>query len=203
MDTQIKKRTIDNDDVLYPSTPHFCCKFHNQKYGTKTKMEDFTSFDIVSLWGISELDWWIREREFYKTKMYADMEPLPGAHELLEYLSMTGESHLLTGRGKDVEHFTFYKLRKDFKPHHFKGMHHTGPEFFDGPRESKAEVCKRIGAHILIDDLHTTLIGAAQQNITGILMTQPWNKRITDLPKNIYRARNLFEARDIIDKHNL
>ncbi len=49
MARNIKIRAFDNDDVLFPTIPKFCCEFHNKKYGTITAMEDFKNFDIVKL----------------------------------------------------------------------------------------------------------------------------------------------------------
>ncbi len=131
------------------------------------------------------------------------MEPLPGAYEILEYFSQTGESHLITGRGKDVEHHTKFKLEQHFAPDHFMGVHHSGPLNFNGLRQSKHEICQQLGVITLLDDLHTTLIKAAQHGINGILITQPWNKNITDLPKIVRRAENLYHAVEIADKYNL
>lgn len=204
MNTQIiKSYGIDNDDVLFPTIPNLCCKFHNLLYGTKTQMEDFNTFDIVGLWGITEEDWWNREREFYKSHFYHTMKPIEGALELVEFLSKRGLNHLITGRGKDVEHHTILKLEQHFKPHHFQGIHHSGPKIWNGARETKSEICKRLGITTMFDDFDSTLINCAENNINGILFTQPWNKDVTDLPKIIHRARNGEEAIEIVEKFDL
>jgi uncharacterized HAD superfamily protein len=64
----------------------------------------------------------------------------------------------------------------------------------------KWQKCKENNISLLIDDYEKHLIHAAEQDIHGILLTRPWNKYLTDLPKNIYRARNWEEIVEIIEK---
>ena len=49
--------------------------------------------------------------------------------------------------------------------------------------------------------LHVNLLHAAENGVHGVLVTKPWNKNVTDLPKLIHRARSLYEVLDIVVKN--
>jgi uncharacterized protein len=188
----------DKDDTLTKTTVRFLL-YLREVHGFKLTFEQCTTFHLEPLLGITEEQWWSLERQFYASEYYQQIEPVEGAYEAQEYLYPHHHSHVLTRRGKDAEPHTLLSLSLEFEPHHFKGVHHSGPKQYGGKYEQKWEVCKKIGAKVLIDDYVTHLILAAQHGIYGILMPAPWNKSIVDLPPYILRARNWYEAVEHIE----
>lgn len=181
---------MDNDDLLYSTGDTYCCGYHNHFHGGNTKFHELTEFNLETRWGISKQQVWERERHYYQTSFYEEMKPIPGAYEGIDHLYKNDHNtHIITGRGKDVAHHTIRKLRQDFEPHHFRSINHTGPQFFNGEHEAKIVVCERLGIQLHFDDYLTTLIKCANKGIFGILFDKPWNQS-TDLPKLIYRIEN-------------
>ncbi len=194
----IKSIAFDADDtIIY--TLEMLNDFYNAKYNKKFSIEDYTSYDLYKIWGVSCEQTVEDIRMFYDSEFYGKIKTTTGAHEAVSYLSKKYDLHIVTSRSKDAEEYLNFTLSKLFLPDHFLDIHSIGY----GPDSSmcKWEKCKEINTPILIDDHHGHLISAAEQGMHGILIPAPWNKNITDLPKEIFRVRNLSEAVEVIEKN--
>ncbi len=197
----MEKRKIikDADDVLILNFQRLN-DFHNHKYDKKLKPEDYTSFDLTKIWGMSVHQVYEDEREYYRSPFYEAVESASDGPKAVAHLSNNYGLVIATGRGSDVEEYLPRTIEKFYSLDHFHSIHHLGFPYGYGLRRKKWQVCKDHNSKLLVDDFQGHLIEAALQGIHGIMITQPWNKGITDLPKIVYRARNLTEAVEIIEK---
>lgn len=197
----MKKKKIlwDADEVLIKTTPAFDA-YLNQKFNLNLKYEDHITFDLTELLRMSEPEIKKEERLFYETDFYLNIEAKEGACEVIDYLSESYGHLIATGRSISDEKHLHLTLDRLFKPHHFSSVHHMGGEHGYSLKKQKWEKCREEGAGLVIDDYHKTVFNAANNGVYAILMTAPWNKGLTDLPKLVSRARNMYEAVDVIER---
>jgi uncharacterized HAD superfamily protein len=190
---------FDADDVLINQMEAFNA-FHNNKYNKKRTLDEQVTFDLCSLWEITKEQFLADEREFYESDFYRQVEIAEGGYEVVDSLCEDYNLMVVTGRGKDVEHYLLATLAELYRPHHFVSIHHVGSAHNNNLIAHKWERCKEHDTPVLIDDFHGHLLQAAQNGVYGILLSKPWNQNITDLPKSIYRVPNLYEALNLIVK---
>jgi uncharacterized HAD superfamily protein len=197
MKIQQKRAIWDADECLISMIPMFII-YLNKRLNLKLKYQDFTSFSYEAVTGIPEKEMKLLEREFYETTLYDEIEPKHGAVEVIEYLSKELNMDVATGRSKCDEIHLNRTISKLFKPHHFEKIFHLGKNDDVGLIIPKWLKCKERGASLIIDDSASTIINAGQNGIHGILVEAPWNKKVTDLPKIVTRARNNYEVAEIM-----
>lgn len=189
----------DGDECLISMISVFII-YINQHYGLKLKYEDFKSFSYEESIGIPEEDMVKIERQFYESPLYNEIKPKEGALEVVEYCSGNFHMPVVTGRSQCDEKYLIRTLDKLFESHHFGAIFHVGKNHERGLAIPKWKKCKEIGARLIIDDSANTVIDAGQNEVHGILVEAPWNRRIIELPKNVYKARTIFEVPDIIHR---
>ena len=161
---------VDCDDVLVPTTPFFV-EAYNKQYGTSVPLEQahIASDDI---WGVTHDVMLERFNEMMQTDTYRALGPADPEVKVLKQLAKYHDLHVVTARKEDEREFTQAML--DLKlPGVFVSLDLVG---WTG---SKGEVCKRIGADVLIDDsarhLHDA-IGLGLPKTGAILFGDyPWN----------------------------
>ncbi len=184
---------LDADDNLINTMEAFN-EFHNHKYGHSFAMEDYTGYNLAEIWDMNHYAVLDDEREFYESEFYKNVQPIPGAKQVILELSKRRDLVIITGRGKDIPQYLPVTLNTLFGSEHFHSFHHLGPGYSPSPRIQKWETCVEHDIKILMDDYHETLIKAAEKGIHGILFPAPWNKHVTDLPKLVTRVNNWEEA---------
>jgi len=194
-----EKIAYDADDTLIDMTIHLN-DYVNHTYKTNFKYEDYYIFDFAKIWGVSPRDVHDIERDFYKSEFNERLCAKEGSIEAIDYLNKKYEPVVFTGRGDDTEHHLLGTLKRTHGDR-FKSIHHLGKKYCFTLSVTKGQKCKEEGIRLLIDDYHQHLIRASLHEVFGILMLQPWNKDVTDLPKNILRSRNWKETVELIDKH--
>ena len=122
---------------------------------------------------------------------YAHLVPLPGAREFLCWLKGRHDVHIVTYRGQHAEAVT-----RDWLDRHMPGaydqVHLTGG--------GKVDACRALGAGLIIDDSYSQIPAVTEAlRIPGILMETPMNRHIQETGL-IRRARNLTEARAIVQE---
>lgn len=115
--------------------------------------------------------------EFYDSPEFQETKPVTGSQHALTLLARDHELHLITARPYDVEEQSHQWLNKHF-PHIFKDVHHTNLISKGGVGASirKSEICRRMGATVMIDDHIDYILDCAGHNITSYLFLAPWNK---------------------------
>jgi 5'(3')-deoxyribonucleotidase len=170
---------IDCDDVIVASAPAIL-DHYNKTYGTDIAIEDFYGEELAAYPATERVD------EYLASEEYKNLPPLQEAIHAIRQLGEHHELHVVTGRADYLAEATHTMLKKHF-PDIFRSVEFTN--YFGKNSRSKAQVCKDIGADLLIDDhLHHAEVVAAEGIEVLLFGDYPWNKADT-LPPNITRVR--------------
>ena len=190
-------RTIiacDVDDVLFEFYLALAV-FHNRVYGTALCKKDFISYLVHEVWG-GDMPTAIQKMwAFYRSESFRFSLPLvDGAVDGITRLSEAYDLHAVTGRPHAIAHITEAALARQF-PQRFRVMHHTDAfSIGEGISRPKADVCRDVGASILIEDYLGHAIPCAEAGMRVILFDQPWNRGCDVSVYGIERVRSWSEA---------
>lgn len=191
------KIAIDVDEVLAEYQNGFI-EFHNKYYGTNLKRHHFAkSYKLEDAWGGTEDEAIDKVYHFYQTKDFKKMEPVPGAIEAVRKLAQKHDLFVVTSRQNFASPVTLEWLDKHF-PDTFSGILFANHFAKEGAPKDKSEICKEIGAELLIDDSLTYAKDCAKKGIKVKLFDRPWNQT-ENLPKNIQRVFSWQEILKIIN----
>lgn len=189
---------VDCDDVLVPTAP-WIINAYNEKYTTTLGLEDFYGHDPAP-WGVEDMrDASDRVGEFLQSDEHAKIIPDDNTIEIVRDLANRHELHLVTGRSEILKRLTS-KMISNYFLGCFKSIELTN--FYDeAHRRSKGDVCRELGADVLIDDhiehVHSVLeVGMKEVIVFG---DYPWNQSLW-LPAGANRCANWDEVRDEIKR---
>lgn len=150
--------------------------FHNRQYGTNIAYDDHDDYNLCLYWNCSLDDMYKRIFEFYASPEFQETKPIAGSQEALTLLAQDHELHLITARPYDVEEQSRQWLGEYF-PGIFKEIHHTNLISKGGTGVSikKSEICKKMGATVMIDDHVEYILDCADNSIMSYLFPAPWN----------------------------
>lgn len=162
---------VDCDDVLVATTPYFVAAY-NSKFGTNITLDN-AHVGGEELWQATRELQMQRLDELTLTGEYFKIAPSPAEIGVLQELSKVHSLHLVTARKPEELQRTRQILERDL-PGVFTSFD------FVGWTGSKGEVCKRIGADVLIDDsarhLHNAIEHQGLSKSGAILFgNYPWN----------------------------
>jgi len=189
----------DADDNLF-ETLVALNDFHNATFGTNFQPKDYVTYSLAEIWGVHPFEAKDREMAFFESDFYHKIEIKEKAYESIDYLSGEYEQQIITGRSSKVEDKLHGTVARFFKPEHFTEIHHLGSLSGYGYSRHKWQLAKEKKISLLVDDYQHHILLAAHQGIYGILMQAPWNKNVGYLPDNVWRARNMEEAVEIIER---
>ncbi|MFZ1301534.1 MAG: hypothetical protein WAQ27_03080 [Candidatus Microsaccharimonas sp.] len=162
---------VDCDDVLVPTTPFFV-EYYNQKYGTNVALAE-AHIDSDDIWGVSHDEMLERFGELMLTDAYRTLGPSEVEVAVLTELAKHHELHLVTAR-KEHERQATQEMLDTQLPGVFTSME------FVGWNGSKGEVCKQLGADVLVDDSSRHLHNAIELGLsrTGAILfgDYAWNE---------------------------
>jgi uncharacterized HAD superfamily protein len=166
---------VDMDSVIADILPTIDA-FHNKKYGTTLIPDDHSSYDLSGYWNCTAEEVYRRIFEYYESDEFHSTPPVAGAQRALTQLSVHHELHLITARPYDIEQKTHDWLNTYF-PAIFTHIHHTNLISKGGKGKSikKSDVCKALGATLMIDDHIEYALDCAENGIETILFPAPWN----------------------------
>lgn len=181
---------VDIDEVTADFISYFIY-FHNLMYKTKMTRKQVLSYYLHQAFETDKEEMRIRFAEFQSLRLLERIKPAKGAIEGIKKLIELGFSpHFVTARPQTIEKETKMWLKKHFKdikfPIHFT---HPGP---GQPKLKKSQICKSIGAKILIDDHIENALDCAQKGIMVYLIDAPWNQ-LESLPENVVRVKSWKE----------
>lgn len=173
---------VDIDEVLALFIPTLA-DFHNEHYGkgqTTLTAESFVSYEFHNVWGGSKEECSdIMDHFFDSDHFKSRVNPVPKAFEVLSELKQTYDLHIVTARQHKVEDLTRAWIAQYF-PNTFTEIHFGNHYSRSGKSRTKAEMCKEIGATLLIDD---SLVYATQVSREGIHVLlfgdYAWNRLVT------------------------
>lgn len=186
---------IDIDEVLAEFVP-VLAEFHNRTYGTSFTAEHFISYEFHEVWGGTVQEATMKVQEFFRSPLFTDGLPmLHGAYTAMRRLQKYFELHVVTSR-----QFAIQALTEEWINKHFTGVFtaiHFGNHYAQsGVTRSKAEICKEIGACMLVDDSVRYAQNCQQQDIPVILFgNYAWNAHAHD---GLQRAHNWSQAVQMI-----
>ncbi|KAG2717760.1 hypothetical protein I3760_03G191200 [Carya illinoinensis] len=133
---------------------------------------------IVVAVDVDEAD--IRVHEFFKTPYFkTGIHPIPGARRVLHALSRFCNLSVVTSRQNAIKDHTIDWIEKHY-PGLFQEIHFGNHFALDGVSRPKSEICRSLGADVLIDDNPRYAIECAEIGIRVLLFdyenSYPWCK---------------------------
>lgn len=181
---------IDIDEVTADFISYFIY-FHNLMYKTKMTKGKMIDYYLHEAFDVEKDEMRIRFAEFQSFHLLERVLPVNGAVEGIKALIKKGYSpHFVTARPQEIEKETKRWFKMHFKNENF-------PIYFThassgAPKRKKSEICKKIGAKILIDDHFDNAYDCARNGIAVYLLDAPWNQS-RHLPENIIRVKSWKE----------
>lgn len=183
---------IDVDEVLADQLSSIIA-FHNAKYGTALRREDFATYKFWEVWGGTREEAIQKTRAFHQGPRAAHIAPIAGAQGAIQELSRQHELVVVTARWNDIAAETQQWIEEHF-PQAFSQFHFANHYALDGsPERTKLEICQEVGADLLIDDSLPNVTDMAHIGKRGILLDYPWNHS-DELPQGVSRVHSWSEA---------
>lgn len=156
----------DIDDVVFPFIDGMVTHY-NSHYDAALTAEDYVSFDFTDVWGGTQEEANNIVEEFLNTDML-HLEPKAGVVEAFTKLKQDFDIVMVTARNGVFEENTTLWLRthlSDLFSHAiFVGNPHDGR-----PYRSKGEICKELGAVLIIDDHPGNVMSGVEAGTDGVL----------------------------------
>lgn len=139
--------------------------------------DTFSSYRFCEVWGGTDEDSLVVVEGFFKSHFFADLPLVDGCIKGLQVLKEAGHDlHVVTSRQLFLEAQTRKWLALHFGDGFFNTIHfgnHWGKE---GKKVSKPDLCKQIGAGVIIDDSVGYCWDCADDGITALLFGDyAWN----------------------------
>ncbi|XP_022929499.1 uncharacterized protein LOC111436047 [Cucurbita moschata] len=185
---------VDVDEVLgnFVSALN---KFVADRYSSNHSVSEYHVYEFFRIWNCSRDEANHRVHEFFKTPYFkVGIWPIPGAQSTLLKLSRFCHLSVVTSRQNAIKEHTLEWIDKHF-PGLFQEIHFGNHFALDGVSRSKEEICKSLGATVLIDDNPRYAIECAKAGIRVLLFdyenSYPWCKTETeDLPPLVTKVYN-------------
>lgn len=183
---------VDIDDVLFPFVIGIAEHF-NKLNGATLTPEDFISFKFEEVWGGTAEESVVIVDEFQSTDSI-ELLPVAGASQAFSRLRADFEIVLVTARNSLFEPQTTSWLQAHF-PGLFDGLIFAGNDYDGRGFRTKGEICKEIGAVLLIDDHPKNILSATKVGIDGILFGEKaWTNMDSLSELSVRHCRNWEET---------
>lgn len=191
---------VDFDDVIFDCNATLA-EYHNATYETNYAPADMTSWQLEDTWGCTLDEAVRRVGEYLKTEFHNQAPLIEGASEGLKELKRLGyRIVLVTSRADDVRPQTEAWIARNIEGS-FDEMHFINHFDASTPRFwSKADVCREIGAGVLLEDAVHHSENVAGSGILVLLFDAPWNQEEQE-HERIIRVKDWPEALAWIKKN--
>jgi 5'(3')-deoxyribonucleotidase len=197
---------IDCDDVLVPTARHIIDDY-NERFGTQVGFEHFYDMTDATLdvWGVESREEAVkRVADFLYSDKHSKIKPDSEAILAIKKLAVEHELHLVSGRIDALKPVTEQMLKKYF-PNCFRTVEHTN---FIAQKEtklvsrSKGDICRVIGADILIDDHPHHAESALAANVSKVILfgEYAWN-RLDVMPQRVVHCKDWSRAVEEVNVH--
>ncbi|KAF7836849.1 uncharacterized protein G2W53_011708 [Senna tora] len=170
---------VDVDEVLgnFVSALN---QFIADQYSSNYSVSEYHVYEFFKIWNCSRDEADIRVHEFFKTPYFkSGIQPIPGAQRALQKLSRFCNLSVVTSRQNAIKDHTIAWIEK-YYPGLFKEIHFGNHFALDGLSRPKSEICRSLGAKVLIDDNPRYAIECAEAGIRVLLFdyenSYPWCK---------------------------
>ncbi len=184
---------VDIDEILAGFIDYFI-EYHNLTYKTRVTRDKVFSFDLHEVFEVTKEEIMDRMVKFGQEGHNVRISLVPGAKNGIDALLKKGyELHLVTARPTVIKPETELWINKHF-PDKFTDLHNAFNSNIhqEGSKKKKWEICKEIGASVLIEDHLENAIGCAENGIRVYLMDTPWNQT-ENLPPEVIRVKSWEE----------
>lgn len=185
------KIAVDIDEVLARGLATYL-EYFNTTYSTNFTEADFTAdrgfWDVL---GVKDEDIANIEQHYRTTKHARDWLLVPGAKEAVTQLAAEHELVIISNRKTAGHEPTRAWLRKNFA-NSFGEVFFTETERNGDTRPSKAEICTRIGADVLIEDEVKEVQACQQAGVPVVMFDTQYNRHIDG--QGVVRVRSWSEA---------
>eukprot|EP00775_Hariotina_reticulata_P008207 gene8207-8398_t len=170
---------VDVDEVLGRFV-HALNKFCKEEYGMDYSVSDYWIYEFAKIWHCDQDRSNYIVHEFFKSDHFNDGIPIiPGAFESLCRLATNCDLVVVTSRQHVIQDLTLEWLDR-----HYEGLFgevYFGNHFaLQGTSRKKSDICKTIGAQVLIDDNVGYAMECANAGINVLLYdwegSYPWSK---------------------------
>lgn len=194
---------VDIDDVISSQTENIRL-FANRRYGLKHSSSDYKVAIKDSywnywgeVWGVTKDEQDRRVEEYVQDGELFSQRVEPGAIDALSELKKKHGLVVVTSRTDTHVKDTHRWLDKHFKAT-FEGVHFARV-WESGRRESKANICKKVGAKYLIDDHPDHCNLAAEEGIKALLYGDYGWSNGSKLHPNVTRVKNWKEVLEFFE----
>ncbi len=190
---------IDIDDVLAAFNKQWV-SYYNRTYGTSYTVDDITDYDYSKTYHDAPAEVILaRVFEFVKSPDFLNIETIEGSMKGIDSLK-DHELFVITSRSDDIKQPSTDWLDKYF-PNKFKDIIFTN-SFNNNPNlkvVTKAEVGKKLGLKLMVEDAPSHAQNFAENGIKAILFDRPWNRSMKE-HNLITRANNWEDVIKLIDR---
>lgn len=170
---------VDVDEVL-GSFISALNKFIADRYSSYHTVSDYHIYEFFRIWKCTRAEAEIRVHEFFRTQYFTSgIHPIPGAHTALCSMSSFCNLSVVTSRQNVIKDQTCDWIERHY-PGLFKEIHFGNHFALDGKSRPKSEICRSIGAQVLIDDNPRYAMECAEAGIRVLLFdyhnSYPWCK---------------------------
>lgn len=170
---------VDVDEVLgnFVSALN---RFIADRYSSNHSVSEYHVYEFFKIWNCSRKEADIRVHEFFKTSYFKKgIHPLPGSQQALLKLSRFCNLSVVTSRQNVIKDHTVEWIETHF-PGLFHEIHFGNHFALDGQSRPKSDICRSLGAKVLIDDNPRYAAECAAAGIKVLLFdydnTYPWCK---------------------------
>uniref|UniRef100_A0A5B7ARU6 Uncharacterized protein n=2 Tax=Davidia involucrata TaxID=16924 RepID=A0A5B7ARU6_DAVIN len=170
---------VDVDEVLgnFVSALN---RFIADRYSSSHSVSEYHVYEFFKIWNCSRDEADIRVHEFFKTSYFKmGIHPIPGAQQALQKLSKFCNLSVVTSRQNAIKDHTIEWIEKHY-PGLFQEIHFGNHFALDGQSRPKSDICRSLGARVLIDDNPRYAIECAEVGIRVLLFdyenSYPWCK---------------------------
>ncbi|KDO73725.1 hypothetical protein CISIN_1g019095mg [Citrus sinensis] len=170
---------VDVDEVLgnFVSALN---RFIADRYSLNHSVSEYHVYEFFKIWNCSRDEADLRVHEFFKTPYFkTGIHPLPGAQKALHKLSRYCNLSVVTSRQHVIKDHTIEWIEKHY-PGLFQEIHFGNHFALAGKSRPKSDICRSLGAKVLIDDNPRYAIECAEVGIKVLLFdyenSYPWCK---------------------------
>ncbi len=148
--------------------------------GRKLDYDSMHDFNIALSLGVSSEKAFELLRDFYSSENFSRLPAVDGALDALQYTSLFSDIYDITARDSNLREKTRHALNLGFVS---KGISITElifcPHFYDGKKESKADVAERLKLDYMVEDSPSHSIAISERGIPVFMLRRPWNAHVS------------------------
>ncbi|KAK9846065.1 hypothetical protein WJX84_005117 [Apatococcus fuscideae] len=170
---------VDVDEVLARFLPSLN-RFVRERYGIVYAISDYSVYEFHKIWRCDQDTARNIVHEFFNSRHFTHgIRPIPGAYHSLQRLRHSCDLVVVTSRQNAIQDATRAWLDQHF-PQTFRDVFFGNHFAKEGASRSKSEICREVGASVLVDDNPGYAVDCAAAGLQVLLydwrLSYPWNR---------------------------